>query len=394
MIARRVEPLISHDLAKKMVLLSGPRQCGKTTLAKRLISKAGGRYYSWDSDSDRRDLRTGALAAASRMWVLDEVHKNPRWRNWLKGLFDTQGERHSILVTGSARLDLYGRGGDSLQGRYFGHRLHPFTLSEVEGVRFPEEVAWLGEIPPAAPGAVSRLKSLAVLGGFPEPFLSGSAREAGRWRLAYGGRLVREEVRDLETVKDLDRLELLFERLEKTVGAPLSLDSLRRDLEVAHGTIRNWIAVFERLCGIFRVAPYGPPKIQAVKKEAKAYFWDWSRVPDPAARFENLVAVHLLRFVHWLQDIEGRRAELRYFRTRAGHEVDFIVLLDGAPFCAVEVKLAERPPDPNLRYFVDRVPAARAFQVSLEGRSDYESRTPAGRRIRVLPAASFLLALP
>ncbi|MDD5658278.1 MAG: ATP-binding protein [Elusimicrobia bacterium] len=394
MIARRIEPLVLQDLEKKMVLISGPRQCGKTFLAKHIVGRLGGRLYNWDSDADRQILRRGTMDAAARLWALDEVHKNRRWRNWLKGLYDADGSKHSILVTGSARLELYGRGGDSMQGRYFAHRLHPFTLSEIERVLFPADHVWLKELSPVGSGAQACLRDLLNLGGFPEPFLSGSARHAGRWRLAYGSLLVREEVRDLEAVQDLERMELLFERLEKTVGSPLSLNALRDDLEVAHGTLRNWVSIFERLYGIFRVPPFGPPRIQAVKKEAKAYYWDWGRVPDAGARFENMIAVHLLRLVHWLQDCEGRKAELRYFRTRAGHEVDFVVLLDGRPWCAVEAKLGERPVEGSLQYFVHRVPVHAAFQVSMEGTKDYLAPPVGGVRVRVLPAATFLMNLP
>ncbi len=394
MLARQIEAVVEADLRKKMVFLSGPRQCGKTTLAKRLLDRTQGRYYTWDSPADRRDLRSGRLDAASRLWVLDEIHKSRQWRNWLKGLFDTEHPRHSILVTGSARLGLYDRGGDSLQGRYFMHHLHPFTLRELAGSPVGKTEDWLGNLSAPSPDAQARLRDLLQLGGFPEPFLGGSEREASRWRLDYGARLVREDVRDLEDVADLDKLELLFERLERTVGSPLSINALRQDLEVAYGTARSWIAIFERLCAVFRVPPFGPPRIQAVKKESKLYFWDWARVPDPAARFENLVAVHLLRFVHWLRDVEGRRAELRYFRTRAGHEVDFIVLLDSKPAWAVEVKLGERDLDAGLRYLIQRVPVPQAFQISLEGTRDYVQSVGPKARARILPAASFLSALP
>lgn len=395
MIARRIEPVIARDLAKKMVLLAGPRQCGKTTMARSLVGRLGGRYYNWDSPADRRSLLAGEADASAFLWAFDELHKNRRWRNWLKGLYDAEHPRHSILVTGSARLELYGRGGDSLQGRYFMHRLHPLSLAELEGKPAPKGSSWLRDLVGATAEARARLADLLRYGGFPEPFLGASDREADRWRLGYGARLVREEVRDLESVVDLDRMELLFERLERTVGSPLSINALRQDLEVAFGTVRNWIAIFERLYGVFRVPPYGAPRIQAVKKEPKLYFWDWARVPDPGARFENLVAVHLLRFVHWLQDVEGQRAELRYFRTRAGHEVDFVILIDSRPRWAVEVKLGERDLDRGLRYFLDRVPVVEAFQICLEGSKDYLA-PPCGRgvRPRILPAAALLSALP
>lgn len=170
------------------------------------------------------------------------------------------------------------------------------------------------------------MDSLLTLGGFPEPFLGGSAKEAARWRIGYAARLVQEDVRDLERVRELERIELLCDRLGAVAGGIVSLNSLRKDLEVAFETVRSWIAILERLEAVFRVAPYGPPRIRTVKKEAKLYFWDWARAESEAARFENLIALHLLRLVHWARDVEGEPLELRDFRTRMGHEVDFLLL--------------------------------------------------------------------
>src|SRR5439155_27072639 len=176
-----------------------------------------------------------------------------------------------------------------------------------------------------------------ALGGFPEPFLSANKKEAARWRLGYGARLIQEEVRDLEQVRELDRLELLYDRLGAVVGSVLSINSLREDLEVAFETASNWIAILERLDAVFRIAPYGPPRIKSVKKEQKLYFWDWPRAETEGARFENMIAMHLLRLVHWARDVEGEKLDLRYFRTRMGHEVDFMVLRSGKPWIAIEV---------------------------------------------------------
>jgi uncharacterized protein len=377
-----------------MVFLAGPRQCGKTTLAKEIGASRGGRYYSWDIAADRRMLLAGELDPDARLWILDELHKNRRWRNWLKGLYDGDEQRHEILVTGSARLDLYGRGGDSLQGRYFFHRLHPFTLSELLGRDFAA-ADFADRLDTAVPAeAKTVLRDLVKLGGFPEPFLSGSERESRRWRQSYGTRLVREEVRDLENVLDLDRMEMLFDRCAQVVGSPLSLNALREDLEVAHGTVRKWLAILERLYGVFRVPPFGPARVRAVKKEAKLYFWDWARVEEAGPRLENLVATHLLRLVHWLEDVEGEKCELRYFRTPVGHEVDFVLVQRGRPRLAVEVKHSDQPLDRGLRYLLERVRVPRAFQISLEGRKDFETAPINGCRVRVMPAERLLGNLP
>jgi predicted AAA+ superfamily ATPase len=205
--ARRIEPVVLEDLETKMVLLSGPRQCGKTTLAKRVIERLGGAYFSWDVAAHRAALRRDELPEDARVWVFDELHKLRTWRNWLKGVFDLHGRAHPILVTGSARLDAYSRGGDSLQGRYFPARLHPFTLSELAAVAVADDVDAIPELAAPAPrDARSTLEDLLRLGGFPEPLLGGSERRAARWRRGYGALLVREEARELEQLRDLDRV--------------------------------------------------------------------------------------------------------------------------------------------------------------------------------------------
>ncbi len=392
MIDRRIAPALRADLGSKMVLLSGPRQCGKTTLVRRVADEERGLYLNWDDAADRRSIQRMAFDLDPTLWVFDELHKFRRWRNFLKGLYDTHHSAHRLLVTGSARLDLYGRGGDSLQGRYFAHHLHPLTGSEIVG----RPLVPIAELPdlPRDPLPQDTLEALLVLGGFPEPFLTGSEKAAARWRLGYGERLVQEEVRSLEQVREIDRVELLFDRLGTAAGGILSINSLREDLEVAFETARRWVAILERLDAIVRIPPYGPPRIKSVKKEQKLYFWDWARAESEAARFENLVALHLLRLVHWVRDVDGEKLDVRYFRTRMGHEVDFLLLRSGRPWLAIEVKLAEQDIDAGLRYLLERVAVPHAFQVHLRGRR--ERRVPdIGRsRVRQVSGARLLANLP
>lgn len=378
-----------------MVLLAGPRQCGKTTLAKSLLERLGGEYFDWDVAAHRKALRGLALPEAERLWVFDEIHKFRGWRNWLKGVYDLHGERHPILVTGSARLAAYSRGGDSLQGRYFMHRLHPFTLSELCAKDIPDDPDEMAKLPSAAPKeAAAALDALGRLGGFPEPLLGGSDRRAARWRLGYGARLVREDVRDLEDFRDLDRIELLFDTLPGTVGSLLSINSLREDLEVAYRTAASWLAALERLYAVFRVPPYGPRRIRAVRKSQKLYFWDWARIEGEGARAENLVMSHLLRLVDWLTDVHGEKTELRFFRDAAGREVDAVLLRRGKPWMAVEVKLDDGPLDRGLAYLVERVAVPWAFQVALRGHVDRHVPIGAGGGVRLVPASRFLANLP
>ena len=357
----------ARDLQRKMVFIGGPRQVGKTTLARQLLPEPQG-YLSWDVPEDREQILRRELPVAP-MLVFDEFHKHRTWRSYLKGLYDRSPGEPSILVTGSARLDLYRFGGDSLQGRYHYLRLHPLSLAEV--------------------GSDDALEPLLERGGFPEPFLEGSAVEARRWSREYRTRLIREDVTSLEQVQDLGNLELLMLRLPELVGSPLSINALREDLQLSHKTVRRWIEVLERLYAIFRLSPLGSPRIRAIKKAQKHYHLDWSLVPDRPARFENLVACHLLKWVHFASDSEGRELDLRYFRDVDGREVDFVVLEDGRPIELVECKWSDGPIDRSLRYLATRFPEARAWQLSATGSKDV--RTPEG--VRLCPAEVLLREL-
>jgi uncharacterized protein len=366
---RYLEAQVRRDLERKMVLVAGPRQVGKTTLAKSLPGAARG-YLNWDVAEHRERILKRELPPA-RLWVLDEIHKYRSWRNLLKGLYDGRRRGQRILVTGSARLDFYRFGGDSLQGRYHLLRLHPLSAAEL-GLRSPAE-----------------LRDLLLLGGFPEPFFGGSETEARRWSREYRSRLIREDLASLERVQDLGNLELLALRLPALVGSPLSINALREDLQLAHKTVAGWLRVLERLFSVFRLAPLGAPKIRAVKKEQKHYHFDWSLVPDEPARFENLIASHLLKWVDFEQDAKGRDLELRYFRDTDGREVDFVVVEGREPILMVEAKWGDTPLDKGLRYLKARFPRAEAWQLSATGSKDFV--TPEG--IRVAPALALLRRL-
>ncbi|MFL6195991.1 MAG: ATP-binding protein [Thermoanaerobaculia bacterium] len=360
---------IERDLQKKMVFVAGPRQVGKTTLARSLEGAETG-YLNWDIPEHRERILKRQLPATS-LWIFDEIHKYRLWRNYLKGLYDGKAPGQRILVTGSARLDFYRYSGDSLQGRYHLLHLHPLSFAEVSG------------------SAEDDLRRLLDLGGFPEPFFGGSEVEARRWSREHRNLLVREELVSLERVQDLGQVELLMIRLPELVGSPLSINSLREDLQVSHKTVASWLRILERLFAIFRVSPFGSPVIRAVKKEQKHYHFDWTLVPDPPARFENLVGSHLLKWVQYQQDTQGRDLELRYFRDVDGREVDFVVTERRKPLLLVECKWSDADLDRSLRYFKTRFPGAEAWQISATGRNDYVS--PEG--IRVAPAGVFLAGL-
>lgn len=364
---RYLETQVRQDLARKMVFVGGPRQVGKTTLARSVLGRNAAALLNWDVPEQRTRILKQQLPA-SKLWVFDEIHKYRKWRNYLKGLYDARREGQQILVTGSARLDYYRFGGDSLQGRYHYLRLHPLSAAELK-IDSTED-----------------LESLLALGGFPEPFLGGSRREARRWSNEYRSRLVREELMSLEQVQDVGSVELLMTRLPDLVGSPLSANGLAEQLQISHKTISKWLTILERLYAIFFVLPFGSPQVKAVRKARKHYHYDWSQVAQAPFRFENLVGAHLLKWAHYQEDTEGHRMELRYFRDIEGREVDFVVTRDDAPVLFVECKSSDRDVSPPLRYLKARFPDVAAWQLSASGSRDYVSR----EGIRVAPALTLL----
>lgn len=334
----------------KMAFVGGPRQVGKTTLALALLGpKATEKhpaYLSWDDPRAAARLRRVELPPDQPLLVLDEIHKYARWRNLVKGIYDVEKSDRRIVVTGSARLDYYRKGGDSLANRYRYFRLHPFSLAEL-GFH------------------AGALEDLLTFGGFPEPLFHRDATEHRLWQRDRLARVVREDLRDLEQVREVSLLEHLVDLLPSRVGSPLSVRNLSHDLKVDHKTCERWLQIFENLYVSFRISPFGAPRIRAVKKERKLYLWDWSAVEDIGPRFENLVAAQLLKYCHFVEDTEGVPMELRYLRDTDRREVDFVVTRKGKPLFAVECKASERSADSVLFYFAERTGIPRFFQVHL-----------------------------
>jgi len=359
--SRYLHSAIKSDLTEKMVFLGGPRQVGKTHFAKSLNPL----YLNWDEPGDRDLILKREWPKTTKLIALDEIHKYARWRNLIKDIYDTQKELHSFLVTGSARLDHYRKGGDSLLGRYHYYRMHPISLPEINF-------------------ANGGLNQLLKFGGFPEPFLKAEERTLRRWHLERLSRVIREDVRDLQRVREITLIERLAETLPLRVGAPLSIKNLSEDLQVDHKTVSSWILILEALYFTFRIPPFGAPKIRAVKKEQKLYLWDWSQVPEISFRFENLVASHLLKFCHFMEDREGYRMELRFLRDFDKREIDFVVLKEGKPLFAVECKTGEKNLSPHIPYFQERTNIPKFYQVHL-GKSH---RAP-NKGVEILPFAEF-----
>jgi predicted AAA+ superfamily ATPase len=389
MLKRYLQEAVVEDLKEKMVFVAGPRQVGKTTLAKQILDAAGvGEYLSWDRRQDRKKILEARWPGGDALVVLDELHKYRFWKRWLKGEFDTHREHLRFLVTGSARLDVYRKGGDSLQGRYHHYRLHPLSYAEVEGT--PR-----GKLPsPGEPlsipswGSAGTMESLMRFGGFPEPFLAQSERTLRRWQKERVDRFFREDVRDLEAIRDMSSMQLLADMLADKVASLLSINSLREDLEVSHRAVSHWMDVLERLYYIFRIRPYSSRSFKGLRKMPKAYLWDTSLVTDEGARFENLVALHLLKFCHYLEDHQGYRTELLYLRDTVGREVDFLVTCQRKPWFLVEAKVGEEKIENSIRAFRDQLKVPFAYQVVLRGTGDFVRED-----IRCLPAHQFLAAL-
>ena len=333
---------IRSDLKKKMVFVGGPRQVGKTTLARSILDgfERGGRYFNWDFDEDRRDILKKRWHAKDRLLVFDELHKYPRWKGWLKGIYDVSGENHAFLVTGSARLDVYRRGGDSLMGRYHYWRLHPFTLDEI----------------PAGIRPDNAFRRLMDVGGFPEPFLDGDEREARRWRRERFDRVLREDIRDLEPIRNIQLLSLFLDSLRHRVGGMITLSNLAGEIEVSPKTAKAWLELLERMYLVFAIRPYTRSLPRAILKPPKVYFFDNADViGNEGVRFENLVASHLLKRLHYMEDYTGHRCELRYIRDKEGREVDFVLLQDGRIQELIEVKFTDENVSRSLRYYAEKL---------------------------------------
>jgi predicted AAA+ superfamily ATPase len=385
---RYLTKYIIDDLSEKMVFVGGPRQVGKTTLAKELVAQHFGRigYLNWDSRRDRKKIIRSQWPGDAELIVLDEIHKYKKWKSFLKGEYDILKERYRFLATGSARLDVYRKGGDSMMGRYHYYRLHPFSLAELtaktkappvkQEILIPSENNW------------ELMEILDKFGGFPEPLLKQNARSLRRWHNEKTARLFREDIRDIELVRDLSSMQLLGDMLPERAGSLLSINSVREDLEVSHRAVSNWLNILESFYYCFRIYPYTGKNYRSLKKEAKLYLWDWSEVEDEAARLENCVGSHLLKLSHFLQDYEGYRTNVHFLRSIEKKEVDFLVTVDKKPWFAVEVKLRNTDVSRNLLYFKDKVGIPFLYQVVKP--SGIDSFT---NGVRIVSADRFLAGL-
>jgi len=389
---------------KCMVFLVGPRQVGKTTLAK-IVSRSfvNNLYFNWDIPSDKARLMENPAFfqeikrrdPSTPLVILDEIHKYKNWKNYLKGVYDEFHDSYQFLVSGSGRLDIYQKGGDSLAGRYLLFHLWPFTIAELgkrnltidEFLENPLRIRMEG---------VAELKEewlrLSTLSGFPEPYLANRITAYRRWSNAYSMQLIREDIRDLTGIKSVSDMETLYSLLPSKVSAPLSVPSLASDLRVTYNSVRSWLSVFERFFLIFGISPWTERIARAIQKERKVYLWDTPRIEDPAARFENMVAMELWRAVTNWNDLGYGYFSLHFIKNKEHQEVDFLIANERKPVVLVEAKLSDTQPSPTLKKFQNalRTPAVQLVDED-EG---YQLFPNNGRSILVAPAYQWLSQLP
>lgn len=363
---RQYYEYITEFLPKKMIFITGPRQSGKTTLAGML--KTNCEYLNYDNDDHRQILIEKSWDRQKSLLILDELHKKKLWKRWLKGIFDVEGLKQPIVVTGSAKLDTYRKVGDSLAGRYFQFRLHPLDIKELHRLHYP-----------MTPDAV--LERILQVGGFPEPFLEGTERFYHLWKKTHIDIILRQDLLDLASVSDLRSLELLLDLLRKRVGSPLSYSSLAEDLHCSDKTIKRWLELLENVYVVFKIVPYSKNIARSNLRQPKYYFYDCARVlGDSGFKLENAVACSLLKECQFRSDCLGENWELFYLSKRGGIEVDFLLCKDDKPEVMIEVKSSDEKPTRNFTSFAKDLPGVR--KVQLVRHVSREKTYPDGSEVR------------
>ena len=370
---REFSERLRQDLARKLVLLTGARQAGKTTLARQLMAGfENAQYLNWDVPADRQLILQHAWSPKAGLVVFDEIHKMRDWKAHLKGAWDGRSSGQAMLVTGSARMDTFRQGGESLAGRYYHWRLHPFSVREL--------MVTMG----LAAGAA--LELLLVRGGFPEPCLAETDTQADRWRAQYATDLIREDVLDFSRVHELRTLQLMFDLLRERVGSPVTLSNLAQALQISPTTATRYLEILEALYIVFRVTPWHRDVARSLLKEPKIYFLDTGLVKgDAGIKLENAVAAMLLKHCHHRQDAEGKAITLHTIRDKERHEIDFVLAEGDRVTDLVEVKLGDATPSAYLHRMAERFAPARAVQVVAELRQAAQHG-----RVEVVDAADWL----
>jgi predicted AAA+ superfamily ATPase len=396
---RLYDALLAEHLAnhRQMAFVSGPRQVGKTTTCRNHADS----YVNWDNLDDREQILGGPaklvellhlnrLGERTPTALFDGLHKYPRWKQFLKGFYDTYADQVHIIATGSSRMDTHRRGGDSLMGRYFVYRMHPFTVAEVLHQDLPDQKRI---VRPPAKIKPEDFDALWSHGGYPEPFLKRDSRFTGRWQTMRLEQLVRGDVRDLTQIQQIDQLEMLVKLLADRSSGQLVYSNLARDVRVTSDTVTRWVDALGGLHHGFLIKPWFKNVSRSLRKEPKWFLRDWAGIENVGNKAETFVACHLLKAVEGWTDMGFGKFQLAYLRDKRQREVDFLVVRDGKPWFLAEVKRREESIGDALRYYQEQLKAPFAFQVVIDG--DFvdadcfsEPRTP-----MMVPARTFLSQL-
>ena len=389
---------------KQMVFLSGPRQVGKTTLAKNIAKTFKNKiYFNWDIPKDKRILinnptffeNVSRVDSSMPLVILDEIHKYRQWKNYLKGLYDQFAEDYKFIVSGSGRLDIRVKGGDSLAGRYFQLHLFPFTVTELSARKrtFNEFFET-----PLEHFDINKKNSYKIwlklfsMGGFPEPFVKGEKRFLTRWTANYIKQIVREDIVSFHDIKNTENMELLFALLPSRVGSPLSMNNLSEDIQVSFGSIKNWLKLFETFYLIFRIAPWTKKISRAILREKKLYLFNYTEIEEDGHKFENMVALELLRAVYNWNEYGYGRFTLHYIRNKEKEEVDFLIARNNKPILLVETKLSEDNPVKSLVKFQNILNIPAVQLINKEGVFKYIKNNK--NKILIVTASEWLSSLP
>jgi predicted AAA+ superfamily ATPase len=363
---RYLNKQIYADSQNKIILLSGPRQTGKTTLVKSLFENFS--YLNYDSALDRDSIKKLYWSRDSEVVIFDELHKMPEWKRYIKGIYDTEGLKPRLIITGSVNMDSFAKVGDSLAGRYFQFRLHPIDLKEA--LEF-----WGNDV-----NAV--FERLYNFGGFPEPFLAGNSRFYKRWSKTHLDIILRQDFLDIYAIRSIKSIEILTDLLIARVGGSIAYANLAGDLQVDSKSVKNWLQLLENFYLVFSVTPYHTNVARSLLREPKYYFYDIARVRNEAARLENLVACALIKQIHYLEDTEGVKGSLHYLRTKDGKELDFLVVIDEKPILAIEIKTSDAEPSRNFEFFRQYLNIPHCYQLVLNLKREFD--TPTSIKIRSL----------
>ncbi len=389
---------------KSMIFIAGPRQAGKTTLSKLIArSYTNNYYFNWDIAEHRALFFSNPAFfegirrkdTSTPLIILDEIHKYKDWKNYLKGIYDQFHDSYKFLISGSGRLDIYQKGGDSLAGRYYMFHLFPFTIAEIGNRNISIEAFLKNPLHISMEQAKKNKEiwnTLSGLSGFPEPYLSGKAATYRRWSNTYSHQLIREDIRDIVDIKSITDVETLYLLLPSKIGSPLSVQSLANDLKVSYNTVRNWLEVFERFFLVFSISTWTEKITRAIQKERKVYLWDTPRIKESSARFENMVALELYRAVTLWNDMGYGNFSLHFIKNKEKQEVDFLLANNREPILLIEAKMTDEQPAKSLLIF-QRALNVPAIQLTGEG-DGYRLMSNNGNKILIAPAYQWLSQLP